>query len=69
MKKLVLWLGIILFLGGGILIYVSGIQGTTNEPAYPSLFAAQIYWTILAILGLILTIVGIILGIKKKKEI
>ncbi len=67
MRKSVLFSGIGIFLAGAILVYISGrLTGpNSSELVYPSLFALQMLWTILAILGIIITIVGVV--IKKKK--
>jgi cell division protein FtsW (lipid II flippase) len=66
MGKTVLWLGLILLVLGGILIFISGTQNAQMQPTYPALFSNQIIWNWLAVIGLVILVVGIILRLAKK---
>lgn len=66
MKKGVLFSGIGILILGAILIYVSGLltgPGSSTQ-IYPILSSLQLYWTILAIVGVVIIILGAFL--KKK---
>jgi len=68
MRKAALWIGLVLFLGGGILLFLSGSSGSDAKPMVPALYGAnQGLWTILALIGLVVLVIGIILRLIKKK--
>ena len=69
MGKAALWIGLVLLLVGGILIFLSGLSGPNMEPTIPALYGAnQAVWTGMAVIGLILLIVGIILHFLRKNQ-
>lgn len=68
MKKLVLWLGIILLAGGGILVFVSGTQNASMQPVYPTLNKFEGTSTIFAVVGLVLTIIGVIWSLTSRRK-
>jgi hypothetical protein len=70
MKRWVLFSGIVVFIFGALLIYISGIVTGPSEtaiPIYPTLYAMQIYWTLMAVAGVALIILGVVFKNKKKK--
>lgn len=71
MKRWLLFTGIGILIAGAVLIFLSGsMNGLTEEtsvPLYPSLYALQIYFTILAFVGVTAIVAGIFLKDKKRK--
>ncbi len=65
--KTILWLGVILLVGGGILVFLSGSQDANSQLIFPALNGLQMLWTVLAAVGLVLTIMGIVSAIAKRK--
>lgn len=63
MKKVFIWLGALLLVAGGMLIFLSGTQDpVTHKPAIAMLAnISQMVWTGMAVLGLLLLIVSLFL--------
>lgn len=69
MRAAILWIGLVLFLAGAVLIFLSGSSGPNAEPTVPSLYGTnQSLWTGMTIIGLIMLITGIVLRLAKKNQ-
>ncbi len=71
MKKGVLFTGVIIFLLGVFLIFISGAttgsSPETSKPIIPFLYGTnQTYWMFMAFAGIIIAIIGLFLKGKKK---
>jgi hypothetical protein len=62
-KKVLIWLGAILLIAGGMLIFLSGsLNPETLKPSIPALASiSQTVWMGMAIFGLLLLIVSLFL--------
>lgn len=73
MKKVILGIGLILLLAGIILFILAGsTSGPNFKPTVPAIYGTnQGYWTLLAFVGLVITIVGlvtiVIQAVKKRR--
>jgi hypothetical protein len=67
MKKLIFWIGLVLFVLGIFLLFISGSSsGPELKPTIPFLYGTnQIYWMIIGVAGFVVMLFGIFL--KKSK--
>jgi drug/metabolite transporter (DMT)-like permease len=65
--KITLWLGVLLLLAGVVLFFLAG-STSNGSPTVAAIYGTnQGYWGLLALVGLILLIVGIVGSLMRRK--